>query len=190
MKLTFDPDTHTVDSWTTQVWSMQPHLNMDFFSIVNTTAVCDTWLLNPEDAEPRIQRNSVQGGPAMNYAWPSPAWGRHPNPFLARESTAIYPQSWRRCWRQTGKGCEFKSEHKKTLPSSFQCFVPWQCGNGNVRLMRKKSQRSCSVHSVAQSCPTLCNPMNCNTPGLAVHHQLLESTQTHALLKLLLLSEL
>ena len=34
--------------------------------------------------------------------------------------------------------------------------------------------------SVAQSCPTLCNPMNCSTPGLPVHHQLLEFTQTHA----------
>ena len=31
--------------------------------------------------------------------------------------------------------------------------------------------------SVAQSCPTLCNPMNCSTPGLPVHHQLLESTK-------------
>ena len=33
--------------------------------------------------------------------------------------------------------------------------------------------------SVAQSCPTLCNPMYCSTPGLPVHHQLLEFTQTH-----------
>ena len=33
--------------------------------------------------------------------------------------------------------------------------------------------------SVAQLCPILCNPMNCSTPGLPVHHQLLESTQTH-----------
>ena len=33
--------------------------------------------------------------------------------------------------------------------------------------------------SVAQSCPTLCDPMNRNTPGLPVHHQLPESTQTH-----------
>ena len=33
--------------------------------------------------------------------------------------------------------------------------------------------------SVAQSCPTLCDPMNCSMPGLPVHHQLLESTQTH-----------
>jgi len=33
--------------------------------------------------------------------------------------------------------------------------------------------------SVAQSCLTLCDPMNCSMPGLPVHHQLLESTQTH-----------
>ena len=33
--------------------------------------------------------------------------------------------------------------------------------------------------SVAQSCPTLCNPMNCSTPGLPVHDQLPEFTQTH-----------
>ena len=32
---------------------------------------------------------------------------------------------------------------------------------------------------VAQSCPTLCNPMNRSTPGLPVHHKLLEFTQTY-----------
>ena len=35
------------------------------------------------------------------------------------------------------------------------------------------------IRSVAQSCPTLCDPMNCSTPGLPVHHQLPEFTQTH-----------
>ena len=42
-------------------------------------------------------------------------------------------------------------------------------------------QRLTSVQfsSVAQSCPTLFDPMNCSTPGLPVHHQLPESTQTH-----------
>ena len=38
---------------------------------------------------------------------------------------------------------------------------------------------SVQFSSVAQSCPTLCDPMNHSTPGLPVHHQLLESTQTH-----------
>ena len=33
--------------------------------------------------------------------------------------------------------------------------------------------------SVAQSCPTLCDPMNRSTPGLPVHHHLPEFTQTH-----------
>ena len=33
--------------------------------------------------------------------------------------------------------------------------------------------------SVAQSCPTLCDPVDCSTPGLPVHHQLPEFTQTH-----------
>ena len=39
---------------------------------------------------------------------------------------------------------------------------------------------SIQFSSVAQSCLTLCDPMNCSTPGLHVHHQLLEFTQTHA----------
>ena len=38
---------------------------------------------------------------------------------------------------------------------------------------------SVQFSSVTQSCPTLCNPMNCSTPGFPVHHQLAESTQTH-----------
>ena len=38
---------------------------------------------------------------------------------------------------------------------------------------------SSQFSSVTQSCPTLCDPMNCSTPGLPVHHQLPEFTQTH-----------
>ena len=41
------------------------------------------------------------------------------------------------------------------------------------------SFRSDQIRSLAQSCPTLCDPMNRSTPGLPVHHQLLEFTQTH-----------
>ena len=33
--------------------------------------------------------------------------------------------------------------------------------------------------SVAQLCPILCDPINCSTPALPIHHQLLEFTQTH-----------
>ena len=38
---------------------------------------------------------------------------------------------------------------------------------------------SISISSVTQSCPTPCDPMNCSTPGLPVHHQLPESTHTY-----------
>ena len=38
---------------------------------------------------------------------------------------------------------------------------------------------SVQFSSVTQSCPTLCNPMDCSTPGLPVHHPLLELAQTH-----------
>ena len=38
---------------------------------------------------------------------------------------------------------------------------------------------SVQFSSVDQSCLTLCDPMNCSTPGLPVHHQLPEFTQTH-----------
>ena len=41
------------------------------------------------------------------------------------------------------------------------------------------SNKMIQFSSVTQSCPTLCDPMNCSTPGLSVHHQLPEFTQTH-----------
>ena len=44
---------------------------------------------------------------------------------------------------------------------------------------RKHSVSSVQFSPVAQSCLTLCDPMNRSTPGLPVHHQLLEFTQTH-----------
>ena len=58
-----------------------------------------------------------------------------------------------------------------------------------TRLKRLSSSRSSrkgrpttdrhQFSSVTQSCPTLCDPMNHSTPGLPVHHQLPEFTQTH-----------
>ena len=45
---------------------------------------------------------------------------------------------------------------------------------------QQKCPGSVQFSSVTQSCPTLCDPMNCSTPGLPVHHQLPEFTETHA----------
>ena len=43
----------------------------------------------------------------------------------------------------------------------------------------ERNMSSVQFSSVVQSCLTLCDPMNCSTPGLLVHHQLPEFTQTH-----------
>ena len=62
------------------------------------------------------------------------------------------------------------------IPSNYNWkFVPFNCLCHYTEMLCYQVQFS----SVAQLCPTLCNPMNCSTPGLPVHHQLLEFTQTH-----------
>ena len=61
------------------------------------------------------------------------------------------------------------TDYNKNLWSSIKMFV--------VQINTILS--SIQFSSAAQSCLTLCDPMNRNIPGLPVHHQLLESTQTH-----------
>ena len=51
-------------------------------------------------------------------------------------------------------------------------FNPWTTREVPVLI-------SAQFSSVTQSCPTLCDPMDCSRPGFPVHHQLLEPTQTH-----------
>ena len=49
----------------------------------------------------------------------------------------------------------------------------------NIHWITEKARKQVQFSSVAQSCRTLCDPMNRSTPGLPVHHHLLEITQTH-----------
>ena len=64
--------------------------------------------------------------------------------------------------------------NENTFPELF-IVLRWH------RFMQIRNQHVSSVQfsSVAQSCPTPCDPMSCSTPGLPVHHHLPESTQTH-----------
>ena len=57
----------------------------------------------------------------------------------------------------------------------------WMTNTLLILLVYKNCKWSVSVQfsSVTQSCPTPCNPMDCSTPGLLVHHQLPEFSQTH-----------
>ena len=48
-----------------------------------------------------------------------------------------------------------------------------------VRELRSHMPHSVQLSSVAQSCPTVCDPMDCSTPGYPVHHQLPELAQIH-----------
>ena len=81
-------------------------------------------------------------------------------------------------------GCESwtikKAEHLRTDAFELWCWrrllrVPWTA-RSNQSIVKEISQ---SVSSVAQLCPTLCDPMNCSRPGFLVYHQLLELAQTH-----------
>ena len=47
-----------------------------------------------------------------------------------------------------------------------------------ISIIPKKIPKS-QFSSVAQSCPTLCDPMDCSMTGFPIHHQLLELAQTH-----------
>ena len=49
----------------------------------------------------------------------------------------------------------------------------------DITLPTKVRLSSVQFSSVSQSCPTLCDPMNCSMPGLPAYHQLPELTQTH-----------
>ena len=66
----------------------------------------------------------------------------------------------------------------------FPNFLQFRSEFGNKEFVIWATVRSQSCfwwffRSVAQSCPTLCDPMNRSVPGLPVHHQLLEFSQTH-----------
>ena len=68
----------------------------------------------------------------------------------------------------------------KLPPESDTCHCSSYFASQLVMWPYLTSHGSVQFSSVAQLCPTLCNPMNRSRLGLPVHHQLLESTQTHA----------
>ena len=65
------------------------------------------------------------------------------------------------------------------LQASFRGEINFSLISASVVLNFLSLFSSVQFSSVTQSCPTLCNPMNRSTPGLPVHHQLPEFTQTH-----------
>ena len=79
-------------------------------------------------------------------------------------------------------GVEIKVERKLLVIKVSGCNHRRKSLGVDMNIRRDESclvGASVQFSSVAQSCPTLCHPMNCSTPGLPVHHQLPEFTQTH-----------
>ena len=81
-------------------------------------------------------------------------------------------QLWEGAWHQWGT---FIKIH--VVPQYFSKIM---CEKSLSRDVTKTHVHLVQFSSVAQLCPTLCDPMNHSTPGLPVHHQLPEFTRTHA----------
>ena len=95
-----------------------------------------------------------------------------------------YPHNSSRSKIWTKPGCESCSRihgfnHCATL-HHIKCLFSSRNNHQKMEIA-KKLKIICNIQfsSVARSCLTLCDPMNCSAPGLPVHHQLPESTQTH-----------
>ena len=89
---------------------------------------------------------------------------------------------WDSPGKNTGVGYHFLLQGS-SWPRGWTCILcllhllHWQADS--LPLVPPRKLISVQFSSVTQSCLTLCNPMNRSMPGLAVHHQLPESTQTH-----------
>ena len=64
--------------------------------------------------------------------------------------------------------------HPRTINFNF-----FSSAHGNFSRIDQILGHKSQLSPGAQSCPTLCDPINCSMPGLPVHHQLPEFTQTH-----------
>ena len=78
---------------------------------------------------------------------------------------------------KTGVGCHFLLQGiflTQALNTHLPCLLHWQADSLPLSHLEKPRRTSVQFSSVAQLCPTLSDPMNHITPGLAVHHQLLD----------------
>ena len=89
-------------------------------------------------------------------------------------------------WKSCLKTQNSKNKHHG-IRSHYLMANRWRKSGNSDRFYFPGPQNCCGhwlqpriqFSSVAQSCPTLCDPMNRSTPGVPVYHQLVEFTQTH-----------
>ena len=138
---------------------------------------------------PRVQNRAFRFLPAPGRARAgsgarSLGWGRPQGsglPLPARRPAFASSPGLQRS--ALGQRCPFAASTNSVIYGD-------QCGFADIYFRLRLSSEDiiivqpyfCVLHqfsSVAQSCPTLCDPMNRSTPGLPVHHHLPEFTQTH-----------
>ena len=89
--------------------------------------------------------------------------------FLKRwESWTSWPASWEICMQVKKQQLELDTEQQTGSKSGKEYVKAAYCHPAYLTYVQSSVQFS----SVAQSCPTLCDPMNRSAPGLPVHHQL------------------
>ena len=96
---------------------------------------------------------------------------------MARQALLFTGLSWQDYW----SGLPFPTPGNLPDPGIESTLSPVSphCRQILYHLATGEALLSVQFSSVAQSCLTLCDPINRSTPGLPVHHQLLEFTQTH-----------
>ena len=91
-------------------------------------------------------------------------------------ASGSFPMSW--LFPSVGQRIR-ASSLATVLPMNIQGWFPLDWLVWSPFCSRNSQESSVQFSSVTRSCPTLCHPMNCSTPGLPVHHQLPEFVQTH-----------
>ena len=140
--------------------------------VKNPPATPDTWipLLGQEDA---LKKET---------AWNFCLWCLYLR-LRSRERMNFLPKKWLEMYSGTDPiihlllGLHFR-DSRRTKLTIFSCGT-WKPSMNYWSQLESISISSVQFSSVAQTCLTLCNPMDRSRPGFSVHHQLPESTQTH-----------
>ena len=115
---------------------------------------------------PGLGKSTGEGiGYLLQYSWASLVAQLVKNPLAMWET-----------WLRSLGGEDLLKKGKATHSSILAWRIPWTVQSKESDMTKRLSVQ---FSSVAQSYLTLCDPMNRSTPGLPVHHQLPESTQTH-----------
>ena len=152
------------------------HFSLSFIGEGNGNPLQCSFLENPRDGKAGGLPST--GSHRVGHDWSD----------TAAAAAVGFSGGWWRRWREVGsipglgssrgKGngnplqdsCIEKSKGQRSLTG----YSTWGHKESGMT-----EQLSNTVSSVTQLCPTLWGPMNCSTPGLPVHHQLQEFTQTH-----------